>query len=580
MPALQTRYDYKIYRDGVYLGMLPNVTSDFGYSQSINTAATSLSITVGLSADTSHLAVEAIQTETPADLQAESSEVITTERYPDVVGNNSNTLIRNNNDIKVYEISADNPNGLLVFSGYISRWNARFGSEDDIVLTCLNYGTELDNYLIQGNETTDQQQNTQDTSMTTYTDESFYSTSWLWAGQTFTTGTGVTNLSSITLRLAATAGGTYVTVKLFSNAAEAFSASLGSTQQYISSATPADYTFTFPTAIPVSAGQSYFFSVSSFPATGCDIYYDNSDSYASGSMWVSSFGGGGGAAFAQTPCTVLAGSFPASDLYFTTTYSSGATSSPFLNSDPGVIVTDIIDSYNSRGGQVTYTIDSVWATTTEVDYTFQVNTILEGVKKCLDLAPSNWYWYVDPATNVIYFRETASVAAHTLILGKHIESLELMATVENVRTQVYFTGGSTGANNLYLTVSDTAALAANNQRVGLERITDNRVTLQSTGLSIAQGFLDNNNAETYETSVTIPASCYDISDLSLGEVIGFAGFGTIVDSLLLQIVSIKRTPDEVALSLGRLPRRQTAQVEAIERALREVQTVDNPDVPS
>jgi len=297
-------------------------------------------------------------------------------------------------------------------------------------------------------------------------------------------------------------------------------------------------------------------------------------------MWVSSYGGGGGGTFTQTPCTVLAGSFPASDLYFTTTYSGGATNSPFLNYDPGVIVTEIFCSYNCRGGRVVYTVDSVWATDTEVDYTFQVNTVLEGIKKCLDLAPNNWYWYVNPATNVIYFRETAYQAEHTFILGNHIENLELTATVERVKTQVYFTGGSTGANNLYLVVSDNDALAANNGRVGLERFTDNRVTLTATGLAMANNFLEGNNAEVYETSVTIPSSKYDITSIYLGQVVGFAGFGTTVDNLLLQIVTIDRSPDGVKLTLGKLPRRQSAQVEAIERALREVQTVDNPTVPS
>lgn len=580
MATVPTRHYYKIYRNGAFLGLLPNVTSDFGYSQSLNTAAASLTITVGTTADVSSQAVEAIQTESGADLQTESGETLTTERAKDVIGNVDGTLIRNNNDIRVYEVSASNPNGKLVFSGYISRWAARFGQDDDIEITCLNYGTELDNYIIQGSSTLDQTNIQGTNTFLIYEQIGGMVTAWQRAGQVWTVGANVDNLSGILVKLAlVNSGEAYtVSVKVWNSAADFFTdAPLAIATQYITSTTPTEYTFIPTTSLPVSEGQSYFYSVQASNGTaysggGVNIYYDNADSYVGGNMWTSSFGGGGGGSWGEVG--------PANDLYFRTFFTGGSTNSPFNSTDPGQIVVDILNSYRSRGGNVGYTALSIWATTTLASYTFQVNTILEGIKKCLDLAPANWFWFVDPADNTLYFRETAYAAEHTFTLHRHINVLSLLATIEDVRTQVYFTGGSTGSTNLYVQRYDSGALAANNGRVGLERFVDNRVTLEDTAITIADSFLNENSAESYQSTITIDANTYDISTIALGQTIGFAGFGTFVDNLLLQVVTVDRTPDSITLTLGKLPSRQSAQVEAIERQLREVQTIDNPAVPS
>ncbi len=108
--TIQKTYLYQVFRQGQFLGLLPKVLSEFQYTQDINTAGAQLSISCGVSADTSGLDAPTIDDETGVPIQTETGSNLTTEKYPDVVGNsNSGALFRNGNQIIVYEISNYRP---------------------------------------------------------------------------------------------------------------------------------------------------------------------------------------------------------------------------------------------------------------------------------------------------------------------------------------------------------------------------------------------------------------------------------------------------------------------------------------
>lgn len=211
-------------------------------------------------------------------------------------------------------------------------------------------------------------------------------------------------------------------------------------------------------------------------------------------------------------------------------------------------------------------------------YTFKVQTVLEAISTIASLSPYNWYWYVDPSNNVLYFQATATTAQHTMVKGRHIQSLEIEATKERIANVVYFTGGPTAGVNTFKKTTDTESLEDN--RVGLARLSDNRVTTDANATIISQGYIDANSAETYLTQITVYETDYDISLFKLGQTIGFANFGTFVDRLLMQIVGIQRSVDQITLSLGVLPRRTTKKIEEIEQGLQAEQTLLNPATPT
>lgn len=569
--AVERKYLYKVSRDGEFLGVLNNVTSEFGYTNEINTAGSSTRITVQSTADVASQSIEAIQTEAGIDITDESSNLLLIERQPDIVGNtNSNALIRNDNDVEVIEFSPENPNGQTVFTGRISKWGSSFGVDnEEIKIDVLGYGSELDNYIIQaGGYTLDQEQASTDYIGLQFSTSG--SSETIEVGQSFVAGASVTSLAKISVDLHCIINPTATAVLTFGrgtpdNQLEVL-ATVSKTVDYTGAVSHAFVDFSFE-PVTIVPGQTYFFTLYSNPirpSSGGPAFYarvDTTEPYTNGIAYYYSndfgwytYGG---------------------DITFRTYTNGGSVVSNFLNADVTDIVTDIIDDFNGRGGIVTYSPSTVETTGVIVDYDYKLNTILEGIKKARTLAPANWYWYIDPATNLLWFKSAATVADWLFIRGKHIAELEIGVTVERRKNVVYFTGGDTGSGeNLFVTGTDSTSTGSPR---GLERLTDNRVTLTDTATTIVTGFLDENAGEQYETTVRLEADQgIDLNDVAPGQMIGFAGFNSFVDDLLLQIVSVKHSPDYVDLSLGVPPRRASITLETIRRNLNEVQTVDNP----
>ena len=72
----------------------------------------------------------------------------------------------------------------------------------------------------------------------------------------------------------------------------------------------------------------------------------------------------------------------------------------------------------------------------------------------------------------------------------------------------------------------------------------------------------------------------DLTTLKPGLVIGFNGFGTFVDQLLLQIVRIDYTPEYATLTLGIMPKRMSLTLQQITKGLLAQETIANPTSPS
>jgi len=232
--------------------------------------------------------------------------------------------------------------------------------------------------------------------------------------------------------------------------------------------------------------------------------------------------------------------------------------------------------YTSSGGAVALNTPS--ATGYSVTYTFNLATVLEGINKVKELGPATWFWYVNPATDTLYYKETSATADHTMIKGRHIAELNIEMTKEDIANVIYFTGGEVAGVNVYVNVNDTTSLVSN--RRGLVRINDPKVIVAATGTIIANNYIEGHDEQTYITQIEVIDGTYDITSFDLGEIVGFGSFGTFVDRLLLQIVGIQRKIDSVVLSLGVLPHRATEEMEQVRKSLEATQTFNNPTAPS
>lgn len=565
--SVQKSYIYQVYRQGQYIGLLPNVTSEFNYTQDINTAGVQINITCGISPDISRQPISEITDESAVTITDESGIALTTEGASVLVGNTDGAIIRNGNSIIVTEISNYYPNGIIRFRGDIQRWEANIGgsSGDMIALTAYSDGAELNNYLVTGGDTLDQTQATQNA----YKDiwDSSYG-GWTREGQTFKTGTGITALSAISVY---TLGGANLTIKVYSDAA--LTTFLGSaTVAAPSYGSPTEVKVNFNPIINVTALTTYFFTVQSsaiYPST-TRIYYSTSNPYANGAMYESIYGGGGGGSYAT-----VAGS----DLEFRTYTGGTDTVKTYTSSDPANMLNDFMTRYVGKGGIIKTTASTVDLTGLSVTYTFKVATILEAVQKVAELAPYNWYWYVDIATDTLYFKQLATTAKWTFVKGKDISSINMVATTENITNLLYFTGGNTGGGvNLFSVYTDPTSVLDNKPK--LARKTDNRVTLQATADALGVSSINSTKNEGYQTSVSVLDATVDITKFKLGDTVGFAGFGSFVDLLVLQIVRVEFTPELVTLHLGQLPPRVNQTIKDIDTQLTALDTLANPSVPS
>lgn len=613
--AVTKTYQYKVYdTNWNFLGIWDDVVSNFGYSQEINNAGAAINVTLARNSDTGTAAYDVLANDLGDPIIGDDGSTIAAETETlNAIGPGTNVDL--NLNVKIYEFSSNTLDvaGDLVFTGYISMYTSQYGSTENTVVSIFSYGADLDNFLLMD---------------------------------------------------------------------------------------------------------------------------------------------------------------------------GNATRVPYLSQDPSAILTNALDRFNSAGGIISYikdsnplTDDTIVSTGTLVSYTFNANTMLEVIKKSLELAPTDWFFYPDLATNLLHFKPRPTTPAHYFYLGKHVLNLSLEKTMEGITNDVLFTGGvptfivsdtfngtpgtslvghigevggawykhpsfpstpdwtitSNGAvgkvgsangesvilngsymdntsdfditaeitvlsnqgevgivaaanvgddyfmllqisngtmgmfkmlNGAYTQIGSNVVInpavgvykmrfrrtgttltaywngaakieandldmlgpstdkgvglrsniAATNSttgyrvsefkakvmnedqyqkvykryvdntsigqyRRGLERLQDNRVTLETSADVIVSSQINRSKNPRYRSSITISASTYNIRSIKLGDLVGFRNFGNYVDKVTMQVVRIDYTPDAVQLQLDTLLPSVPKRLEDIKRNLNQEQVSDNPDIP-
>lgn len=287
----------------------------------------------------------------------------------------------------------------------------------------------------------------------------------------------------------------------------------------------------------------------------------------------------------------------------------GDTFVQYFTQDPSDILRDILDKYAAAGGKITYTEDSIDDTGTVTSYDFNTNTTMEGIDKCLELAPAGWYFYIDQATNVLHFHQKVDTPDYLFLLDKHISHLEVKKSIEPVINIVLFTGGDVGnpLAPLFKRYERAGSIAEFGPRV--LRMQDGRVKLSATAATMSNSVLDNHAAAELSTTIKIIDNAidntkgFDLETIILGKMIaiggpGIAGVGASlwdrmdweidnwdydlanISTLVLQITKLDYNGDEVTLSLSTIPPDVNKRIEDINRNLQALETANNPVAPS
>lgn len=561
------RYLYKVYKAGVFSGVLPDVVSDFSYSQDINTAGPQLTITLATTL------TEAGATETIETVQDDSGSDVTDEFgqsiYSSLVYDFTNTPIDLGNRIVVYAYYDDAVNGIVVFDGLVSTWEVDTVA-GTITLTVLSYGVQLDNYLIAvvpGTAVVGQTQ--REFLRFIYSASPDGSAYQIADGQTFQL-TADTKVAGINLRIAkdsAYAGTPTARLTLQSGTPDSGSSVISSVARPVINdelSVDAFVLFTFPTPVDLLASTTYSFTVTvenTPSSTHVSVGYKGSDVFSSGQEYYK---------LSTTGWTSAA-----NDLVFQVIAGEGNAYGNYLSQDPSEILRSILDNYQGFGGIVDYSTTSIDNTGTTVTYAFKGNTVFEGVRKVLELAPANWYWYVDPGTNLLHFHRSSPIAQHTFYNGKHLTAFKLGNTLDEMKNIVYFSGGDTGAG-INLVRQDSNTSSTTKYGNWLQRESDNRVTLDSTAATISRSIINQFSSPVFRTEIEVASAVYDIETINLGDMVAFRGFDSFTNSLLLQVAGVSRTKSTVKLRLATNPPSVAHRIEDIRRNLDNLYTVANP----
>jgi len=566
-----TRFDYKVYSsDGGFLGLLPKVTSKFGFPQDINSAGSSIQIVCATFVK-NEVTVEPLLTEAGDPILTESDLPILTTNTEILVapGNSPDPAIyKNGNRVKVWMYNRYYPNGKLMFSGQMNRLDFRYGGSDaQVKITVYSDGLDLNNFIARGypfTYSTDQVQNVGGGSQTISVDGS-KGAGWNVYGQSFRTGAAVTNIGAIRVRLNGSAN---VTCIVYSAANGDV---LGQTTRAVATSGWETIQFEFASLIDAVGNTDYFFALWTDQGQSILIGTATTDVYANGQMYNSSYGGGsGGGSF--LPIT--------GDFWFETASGTPTTTATYSTDDPVAdMAHGILLDYNARGGFIHER--DFEATGLSLTYTFVVATILDAIKKCIELSPAGYYSYVDLGTAEIDIKQVSETADFTVVRGRHITELNLALTIEQIKNYLLLSGGDAGGGvNLFRDYRDTESSGIFGIRTATK--SDNRITLSATADAIGDSFMDENADEQQETTLIIKDEHVDITQFVPGVTIGFKNFGNFIDDMVLQVV--RREPnfsDGIAtLTLGRLPVRMNDEVQRLSRELAYEQTIANPSAPS
>lgn len=287
-----------------------------------------------------------------------------------------------------------------------------------------------------------------------------------------------------------------------------------------------------------------------------------------------------------------------STLYAEIWDSSGSSTAIFNSVDPSIMLRTILADYQKQGGSLTFDEQSIPLTNTLSSYPFRSVTVLDALKKCLELAPADWYFYIDQANKKVFFKQKAQTPHHRFEQGVHFSKLSFEKRTENLVNTVLFTGGElTEGMNLFLKFTDAGSVDLYGQKQ--MRYSDNRVTLADTAEIIATAIIERNKFP--EIRVTFDVlDTFDIDGINPGDVVTFRGYGQGADfastwdvglwdqaywdfdisnpsTLELQIARFNYGLDKASMMLSTTPPDVNKRIEDIKRNLEAQQTVNNPD---
>ena len=496
-------YLYKIYdKNWNFIGVWNDVVSDFSYSQEINSAGSAISVTLARNSDSVQANYDVLADDSSSPIVTDDNTEITAElSTTSALG--PGTTVDLNLNVKIYEFSSGTEavEGDLVFTGYISMYTSQYGSTENTVVSIFSYGADLDNYiLMDGNNTRVPYYSTDPSMIMRSTLDKFNADGGIvsyfhndtalalsgTAGQhavsnadftlgltnanifTFACWIKPTTLPNLANRMAIWSGNNVASTFIL----EVGGSVTGDTGTVLALVNGTEVAKTANNQIAAGnwyhivyvkngtgAGASTIYINGSSVSTPVNVAFTYADTIAT------HFIGGrtdtsqkfNGIIDDVTIWDSALNSTQVAALYNTNTRVANPKLWYKLDENNGYVINNSGSKTGATmtlaGGYFTDTIpppmqaaiteeNTITNTNTTVSYTFNANTELEVLKKSLELAPTDWFFYADLATNLLHVHPRPTTPAHYFYLGKHVLGLSLEKTMEGIVNDVLFTGGT------------------------------------------------------------------------------------------------------------------------------------------
>jgi len=188
----------------------------------------------------------------------------------------------------------------------------------------------------------------------------------------------------------------------------------------------------------------------------------------------------------------------------------------YNSEDPADMVRDILDRSNSF---ITYNSESVpSAVGVKRSYEFNASTVLDALKKVVELCPDWWIGFVD-SNNLFHLKYMYEATEH-IITENQISRIETEISMLDLRNTVYFLGG--GDTPLFKKYEKSGS--QNVYGVWEHKIADNRVTLEETAEQLSNRFLAQHQnpaiairVTLVDNNFTIDGNGVDIEKFEIGD---------------------------------------------------------------
>lgn len=494
-----------------------------------------------------------------------------------------------NSRTKIYISDRDNPDRLILYTGTIDTFEVDYDT-GQVLLTIFNNAKQLGEHIYKSSDALDDS-NTSGATAVVFVVKKYDEADQTALIFSITTQGSTTDITSIDLAVKTTYADIVDPVNsrlsIYSSLADAQNLasdnSIGSTDREFFLNQVGYLTWKFSEPVTVTPLTTYYvrLEVTEVSGTEINVYSENGGT--------SYYGDGSFSSYSYTP-------------FYRVRRSDNSTTVTHTATEVASVIKDILDRHQELGGGVSYSALSIQPTGSTMTYTFNSNTCLEAIDKCFDFLPSNYTYFIDPATSIFYLKQVNEEADHMLHRGHSVSSLRIRNTIEDIKTRAYFTGGDTGSGILYKRYTDLAGV----QQYGVreERIVDGRVTVEATADDIISRRFDIKTIPEVRMEVEVPDNTvregYNIEIIAPGDTVRVHGYddGEVprIDyftldedyldynlykpgSLISRADRVTLTPSKASLFLDSQPTFINKSLEQVRNDLIKDQTLDNPSTP-